>query len=996
VLAVLLLTLSSATNAAVGVTFTVNSTGDLADANAPSGPWDGVCATATGSCTLRAAIQESNQSVGFQDTIAFATPAAPIRPTTELPLITDSVVIDGTTHPDFVDEPLVELSGDLLPTSLGSRGLRIRAGETEVRGLVINHFQSQIAIGEPQAGDGVRIVGNYLGTDGTGTTGLGGIGSGIHVRGGKDHVIGGAGAADRNVISGNGFAGITIEFGAGKVTILGNYIGTNADGDAPVTASTFRTGHGIYSASASPTVIVGGAGAGEGNLISGNGANGIFLQTGTGHQIIRNRIGTDSGGQVAVPNLGSGVATVGLRSTVIRGNLVSGNGSQGLVLAGDVGTVVEGNKIGVDDDGVDPIPNLHGIELAGTMGVQIGGTTDIARNIISGNRFDGIVFTNVDASRNRIEGNLIGVGARGAQVGNGQDGIACCGTSNSFGNVIGGALPGSGNVIAYNKQMGVRVTGNNLTLIGPRASILGNSIHSNGLLGIDLPFPTASPTTNDTKDPDIGPNDLQNFPIITGISSGGGQTIVGYSINSTPDTALRLEFFRNSACDSFGYGEGQTMVGVEQVHTNVDGDWSGSITVTGETAAPEAITATATRFSEPSPSLAGATSEFSRCLVAPPPLGATVTYEKATVPASDPQDFAFVASGGGLANGTLDTDPDSTTPSSHTDTLTASQLAGTKSIAEAVPAGWTLSGIICTGTTATRSGDSVNFTVSAGSQIVCTFTNTKNGSVTLKKTTNGVVDPNKAITFVLTGPGLPAAGIVRTTLSDQDGVLVFGTGILIAGRTYRICETPVPAGFTSFWKLDGTIVTPFNPDASRAPPEDLGTRCYDFSVIAEQTRAFEVDNSRPGGDPRTIGYWKNWNRCTGGNQSATAQKNGGAAAGFFLVEDLLPQTIGDFTVTSCQQAVKLLSKQDQDARSKSSDAAYELSAQLLAARFNLAAGAETCLAVQQAVLDGQTLLDQISFTGSGDYLGSKSKDPRRSQALSIAATLDRYNNGNIC
>ena len=174
-------------------------------------------------------------------------------------------------------------------------------------------------------------------------------------------------------------------------------------------------------------------------------------------------------------------------------------------------------------------------------------------------------------------------------------------------------------------------------------------------------------------------------------------------------------------------------------------------------------------------------------------------------------------------------------------------------------------------------------------------------------------------------------------------------------------------------------MTPYNPDASKTPPEDLGVRCYGFSVSPGQTRAFEVDNSRPGGEPRTIGYWKNWNRCTGGNQSATAQKNGGAAAGFFLVEDLLPQTIGDLSLTSCDQAVKLLAKQDASGRSRSSDAAYGLGAQLLAAGLNLGAGAERCSAVQQVVLDGQTLLDAINFTGVGDYLGSKSKDNRRTR-----------------
>jgi hypothetical protein len=63
---------------------------------------------------------------------------------------------------------------------------------------------------------------------------------------------------------------------------------------------------------------------------------------------------------------------------------------------------------------------------------------------------------------------------------------------------------------------------------------------------------------------------------------------------------------------------------------------------------------------------------------------------------------------------------------------------------------------------------------------------------------------------------------------------------------------------------------------------------------------------------------------------------------------------------------------------------------------NLAAGAETCASVQGAVLGGQSLLDGINFTGSGDYLGPKSKDPRRGQALTLAATLDSYNNGSLC
>ena len=46
-----------------------------------------------------------------------------------------------------------------------------------------------------------------------------------------------------------------------------------------------------------------------------------------------------------------------------------------------------------------------------------------------------------------------------------------------------------------------------------------------------------------------------------------------------------------------------------------------------------------------------------------------------------------------------------------------------------------------------------------------------------------------------------------------------------------------------------------------------------------ETLVFEVDNSYPGGEPRTPGYWKNWNACTGGGQYDNAMRNGGGAGG---------------------------------------------------------------------------------------------------------------------
>jgi hypothetical protein len=330
-------------------------------------------------------------------------------------------------------------------------------------------------------------------------------------------------------------------------------------------------------------------------------------------------------------------------------------------------------------------------------------------------------------------------------------------------------------------------------------------------------------------------------------------------------------------------------------------------------------------------------------------------------------------------------------------TTGAQQAAlGSHTVGETAGTGTTLSQYVstvdCGSGPSNGTGASVSF-ASGDSDKTCTIKNTKKGRITVKKTTNGVVDPTKSINFTLTGPGLPSAGVTMNINGVADGVLDFGYA-LVPGSQYTVCENPVPAGFTSFWTLDGPIVTPYNPNATDNPPQDLGVRCYDFSAAPAQTRAFVIDNSRPGGDPRTIGYWKNWNKCTNGNQTQTAAKNGGASAGFFVVEDLLPQTIGNFTVSTCQQAVKLLSKQDQNGTNRANDAAYGLGSQLLAARFNLAAGAETCSAVQAAVVNAQNLLVSINFTGTGSYLAKPSTT--QTTALSLATQLANYNMGSLC
>ena len=63
--------------------------------------------------------------------------------------------------------------------------------------------------------------------------------------------------------------------------------------------------------------------------------------------------------------------------------------------------------------------------------------------------------------------------------------------------------------------------GNGISVLFGTATVLGNSVHSNGELGIKLGIGN-EPTPNDNGDADAGANDLQNFPVI--VSLGGSIT----------------------------------------------------------------------------------------------------------------------------------------------------------------------------------------------------------------------------------------------------------------------------------------------------------------------------------------------------------------------------------------------------------------------------------------------------------------------------------------
>lgn len=251
-------------------------------------------------------------------------------------------------------------------------------------------------------------------------------------------------------------------FGAGGSRVRGTYVGIAPDGGA--------AGNGTGIRIQASNVLVGGTTPEDRNVISGNGS-GISVDSDAGATVIRgNYVGTSGAGTAAVPN-GTGIvlddssATIGGTMAGAR-NVISGN-STGILLSNAVGTVIEGNYIGVDAAGMADVGNTG-------VGIQLNGNSRLTRigspgagNVISGNNTHGIVITD-SSSENLVQGNFIGTNATGtAALGNGSlnefldlvgSGVQVLGSDN----IIGGETPGSRNVISGNGT-GVSLSGTGAT-----------------------------------------------------------------------------------------------------------------------------------------------------------------------------------------------------------------------------------------------------------------------------------------------------------------------------------------------------------------------------------------------------------------------------------------------------------------------------------------------------------------------------------------------------
>ncbi len=700
-----------------------------------------------GAGSLRQAILDANAAVGA-DNISFAIPGAGVQSivlVTPLPQVLGETVIDGYTQPGSSANSLtvgnnavilIEINGN---HTAGDGVLDIRGGNSVVRGLVVNRGNTAgISLGSDNntlegcfigtdptgmidlgnAADGVFIANyfatgngnhiggptpaarnvisgngrrgmtfdqtsngtvenNYIGTNAAGTGALGNDDAGIvmFVTGG--HRIGGPTAASRNVISGNATDGLAVQSSSNM--IQNNYIGTNATGSTGIG----NGGNGIHLVSGtllpwgivyhSDNNTIGGVGAG--NVVSGNGNVGVYVHNAgfvpDGNIIRGNRLGTAADGTAALANnhgiwLGTPTNTVIGGTNAGEGNLISGNRYHGILVTGS-NTVIQGNTIGANLSGTGALSNGsagNGEYWSGILvdspssNTVIGGAPSTARNIISGNKGDGIALWNGATDGVTILGNYIGVGADGTTpLGNFTDPeVAWYGTGVSVRNyatntTVGGLGAGEGNIIAYSTnygvvsfsgsgltirgnaihdnsqqgiwvggQLGVVIAGNDIRLnaigvalydgatqttvggttpgtgnvitqnngagvllastTGPRNAVLGNSIFSNGGLGIDL--------GGDGVGNSSGVNGGQIAPVLNSAQLELG-TIQG-SLQGAPNTTYHAEFFSNTGGD---LAEGQYFLGSAPIPTDALGNGSFTVALPGLTAGTY-LTATST------------------------------------------------------------------------------------------------------------------------------------------------------------------------------------------------------------------------------------------------------------------------------------------------------------------------------------------------------------------------------------------------------------------
>lgn len=374
-------------------------------------------------------------------------------------------------------------------------------------------------------GDGVRLqngannnflYGNFIGTDVTGLKAQGNHGNGVTIINSDDNQLLGTVPLDGdnpfvfyNVISGNWANGLSV-YNSDRTIIYANFFGLGADNATPVGNKLDGV---LISGNSDRTRF--GLNIPLGNVASANGKHGVEVRDHASRTLLMNTFGGIAAFDPSanVPNQGDGILVTSdgggkyfgtsKFSTLIITCQLSGNIGNGVEIAGNAfGVQVSQSVIGMETNGATPEPNRkNGIQIGGyAANVSIGGFEPSvaggsefpdgtfplleAANLISGNLGNGVAVGS--RTRNvKILNSLIGTNIdQSAPAGNGLNGIYLEYAKNVQIGLPFGATADPArelrNVIAYNKRDGVYVLG------GLYDSILGNTIHNNARLGIEL------------------------------------------------------------------------------------------------------------------------------------------------------------------------------------------------------------------------------------------------------------------------------------------------------------------------------------------------------------------------------------------------------------------------------------------------------------------------------------------------------------------------------
>jgi len=513
-------------------------------------------------------------------------------------------------------------------------------------------------------GDGVLITdsaehntlsGNFIGTDVTGMHALGNDGNGVAiVDADNNSLIGTTASQDPfvylNLVCGNGGNGLLID-DSNNTTVQANSFGL-ADNNATPLGNALD---GVLIEGTSANTQFGGV-IPLGNICAANGENGVEIAgTASGTVVFNTFCGLPAFVDTAVGNDLDGILITSTGgNNLIRTNVISGNGDNGIHISGDAsGVQVSEDIIGMDTDGNLPLPNGdNGILIDDDAHDNLIGGNQVSvilQNTISSNGGNGIAIAG-NASDNQIFNSFIGTditgldayGNSGAGVfvgGDAQDntigstssidanvisgnlggGIVLTGQSqgtqvignfigtdrngkNALGNVgdgiwigtsnnqVGGVLAGRANVIAFNSENGIAVQA------GTGNAILGNSIFSNAALGIVLTD---------------GGNDNQPAPVLTAAELLTSNTVqITGTLTAAANTTYTLEIFASPS--GTPAGQGQNYVGSITATTNAQGIASIGFTSTSSSLSGTSFTATAT---DP----VNNTSQFSNAVFASPP-----------------------------------------------------------------------------------------------------------------------------------------------------------------------------------------------------------------------------------------------------------------------------------------------------------------------------------------------------------------------------------------